>query len=247
MKSKVIGGMVFLLAVAIGAGIYFTLSNLDSLIAGLIEKHGSEAVGTSVQVSGVHLKVREGSGAIDNLSIANPPGYSDQNIFSLGNITLNVDTGSLRQEPIVIDEIRVSAPVVLAEFNDQGVSNIDEIRKHVQSYIPSGGDAGGGESQTGQAKRIRIRKFTFEKGRLEVDTTALGQEKRVIDLPEISVANVGGDGGALPDQIAKEVISTVAKRVVGELAKSEVQKLINDHLDGSLGEKAKGVLDKIIK
>ncbi len=255
MKSKVTGGVVFVLAIVIGAGLNLTFSNINSLIAGLIEKYGCQVVGTPVTVSGVEIKIRDGSGAIDNLSIANPTGYSNQAAFSLGNITLDIDIESLRQEPIIIDEIRISAPLVNAEFNQEAASNINDLRKAVQDYIApytvagrSAGSASGDASESSdEAKLIRIKKFTFEKGKIEIDASALGAEKQTIDLPKIELTNIGGAAGALPDQIAKEVVTAMAKKAASEIARSEAKKLLEEHLGGSLEEKAKGILDKLIK
>jgi len=153
---------------------------------------------------------------------------------------------SVRDDPIVIDEIRVSAPEVHAEFNDKGESNVDEIRKRVQAYsVASAG--GGGESggSGGEQKKIRISSFVFEKGVIEVDASALGVEKRTVNLPEFRLTNVGGSSGGTPDAIAKEIAGAVAKQVTSQIAKSEAKKLIEEKLGGSIEDKAKGLLDKI--
>jgi hypothetical protein len=248
--KKAVGIIALVIVAAVIAGVWMLLSNLNSLVAGIIEDEGTKVTETSVTVSGVEIKLREGSGSIDNLAIASPPGYEADRVFSLGNITVDLDLESLRSDPIVIDEVRISAPEVNAEFKESGASNIDEIRKRVQAYSAgngggdSGGDAGGGE-----AKKIRIKTFVFEKGRIAVDASALGVEKRTVDLPEFRLTNLGGPGGATPDAIAKEVMAAVAKQVTKEIAQSEAKKLIEDQLGGTIEEtareKAKGLLDKI--
>jgi hypothetical protein len=240
MKKILIGGTIAIVVIAIAVGAFYLLSNLNSLVADAIETHGSEVTDTSVRVSGVDIALREGRGTITGLSVASPEGFESQVAFSLGDITVDIDLGSVRKDPTVIDEVRIRAPVINAEIKKSGVSNIDELRKRVQAYT-----AASGESTDGDAKRIRIKTFVFEQGRIEVDATALGVEKRTLTLPEIRMSNVGGTSGGAPDVIAKEVLSVVAKNVASEIANSEINRLIKDQLGESLTDKAKGLLKKI--
>jgi hypothetical protein len=230
--------IVALVVVIIVAGFFLLMSNLDSLIASAIEKHGSEVTQTSVGVSGVELSLREGKGSIKGLRIGNPEGFKEDDAFTLDDITLDIDIQSLRDDPIVIDEIRISAPVVYAEALETGVTNIDVLRKNVEKSTGSGG--GEGDSKKTE-KRLRIKKFIFEEGRIEVDATALGIEKRTLVLPEIRLSDIGGPNGAGPDEITRIVLVTVAKEAASELAESGIKESIRK----KLGDEAKGLLDKI--
>jgi uncharacterized protein involved in outer membrane biogenesis len=243
MKKALI--VIAVIVVLIIVGIVLLFSNLNSLVAKAIEKNGSDVTQTSVSVSGVDISIREGRGTIEGLTVASPDGFSARNAFALEGITVDIDIESLRGEPIVIDEIRIQAPVVNAEISENGSSNIDELRKNVQAY--SKGEEEKEDEPGGQARKIRIKQFIFEKGSVQVDATALGLEARTISLPEIRLQDVGGADGAPPDQITKIILSAVAKNVASEIADSEIQGLIKDKLGGSLKDKAKGLLDKITK
>lgn len=241
MKKALIVVAVIIVLVVIALVLLF--SNLNSLVAKAIEKHGSEVTQTSVSVSGVDISLREGRGTIKGLKIASPEGFEARDAFSLEDITVDIDIQSLRGEPVVIDEIRIQAPVVSAEITEKGASNIDQLRKNVQAYTsgPKEDDAESG----GQAKRIRIKQFIFEQGSIEVDASALGLEERTITLPEIRISDVGGPNGAAPGEITKIILAAVGKKVTSEIAASEIQGQIKDKLGESLTDKAKGLLDKI--
>ncbi len=243
MKKVLI--IIAILVVLIAIGAYFLLSNLNSLVAKAIEKHGSSVTQTSVSVSGVEIKLRDGRGSIKGLHIANPKGFQARDAFSLGDITVDIDIKSVREDPIVIDEIRIQAPVVYAEATKSGSTNINELRKRVQAA--TAGSTGEGAESGGPTKRIRIKQFVFEKGSIEVDASALGVEKRTITLPEIRLSDVGGTRGAPPNEIAKIVLTALAEKTASEVAGSEVNRLIEDQLGGSLQNKAKELLDKIGK
>ena len=241
--KKIIIGIVAIVLIAIVVFVLYVLSNLNSLVAEAIEKNGSEVTNTSVRVSGVEISLREGRGSIKGLSVASPDGFKSRDAFLLNDITVDIDIKSVRENPVVLDEIRIQAPVINAEITKSGSSNIDELRKQVQSH--TAGTAGGSSESSGETKRIRIKQFVFEKGRVEVDASALGLEKRTITLPEIRLSDVGGKAGAPPDEITKIILTTVAKQVASEIARSEVNKLIKEKLGDSLGDKAKGLLKKI--
>ncbi len=245
MKKVLI--IVSVIIVLIVVGVFLLLSNLNSLVAKAIEKNGTDATQTSVTVSGVELKLREGRGSIKDLKIASPDGFKASDAFSLHDITVGIDVESLRGEPIVITEILIQAPVINAEILKNGASNIDELRKRVQAFSErfSGGSEDESDQSSAQAKKIRIDRFIFEKGSINIDASELGLEKRTIDLPEIRLSNIGGAEGATPDEITKIILEAVVEKVSSEIASSELRGLIEDKLGDSIKDKTKGLLDKI--
>jgi uncharacterized protein involved in outer membrane biogenesis len=242
MKT-IVGAVVAIVLIAGIAAAFYLLSNLNSLVARAIEQHGSDATDTDVSVFGVDISLREGRGSITDLRVASPDGYEAHDAFSLGDIILAIDIKSVRKEPVVIDEIRIRALVVNAEITKNGASNIDELRKRVASHTAT--KAGDSDESSGETKRIRIKRFVFEEGKVEVDASALGLQERTIPLPEIRLNDVGGANGATPDEIAKIILATVAKDVTSEIAGSELDRLMKEKLGGSLTDKAKGWLKKL--
>ncbi len=237
LMAAIVAAAVIVVIVLVG------LSKLDSLVAKMIEKYGGDATQTEVRVAGVDISLRDGRGSIKGLEIESPEGFGARTALSLGDIVVDIDVKSIREEPIVIDEIRVRAPVVSAEITKTGSSNIDELRKRVQAYAAGTGGEGG-ESR-GETKRIRIARFVFEEGRIEVDASALGIEKRTIVLPEIRLDDVGGASGAPPDEIARIILTTVAGKATSEIADSEIDRLIKEKLGGSVTDKVKDLMDKV--
>jgi hypothetical protein len=236
---------VAIVVVVIAVGTFLLLSNLNSIVAKIIEREGSKVTQTRVRVSGVEIALRNGRASIKGLGVANPEEFQGRDAFSLDDITVGIDIKSVRGNPIVIDEIRVQHPVVYADFTKTGSSNIDELRRRIQA---STARSTGKSSESGrEAKRIKIKQFTMEKGSIEIDASALGLEKRTVALPEMRLNDVGGAGGMPPDQIARIIMTAIAERTASEVAGSEVNRLIQGKLGGSLEEKAKGLLEKIGK
>lgn len=226
-------------------GVTLLLSNLNSLVARVIEEEGSKVAATDVKVSGVEIAIREGRGTIGGLTIANPDGYAERHAFALGEATVDMDLESLTGEPIVIEEVRVRAPVVNAEILESGASNLLELQENVRRFAGSAGGGGDGDGAGDDAKRIRIERFLFEEGRIKLDASALGLEARELVLPSIRIDDIGGAEGALPDEIAQAVLDALVRKAAAEAAKAGVEQKAKDLIEDELEDKAKGLLDKI--
>jgi len=99
-----------LLAVALA----FLLTNLDWLVKTAIERYGTQATGTAVRVGRVAFSPTNGQGAIEGLTVANPPGYSAPHILSLDGISVRMSPRAFTANPVVIDDIRITSPRVTA-------------------------------------------------------------------------------------------------------------------------------------
>jgi uncharacterized protein involved in outer membrane biogenesis len=242
MKKRMILGFGVLGALVI-VGLFTLVSNLNRIVAAAIEKHGSSATGTSVSVAGVDIQLREGSSGIENLRVGSPEGYKASDAFRLGGIEVDVDVSSVREDPIVIERIEITAPEIFAEFQKDGSSNLSELREHLERFAPKGGGSGG-DSDAGPAKRIRIEELVFSEGQIAVDASALGIEARSVQLPSFRLSNVGGADGGTPPELAKEILSSLVGKATSEVGRSEVSRRMREVL-GDTGDGAKALLDKI--
>lgn len=241
MKKILVVAAVVIVVIAVGA--YIVMSNLDSFVAGMIEKYGSEATRTSVTVSGVDISLSKGRGNIEGLTVKNPEGFEAPDAFRMADITIDLDVKSIRGEPVIVEEVLVRAPVVFAEFNEKGESNINQIRKRVNEYA-AGEGAGDGEEKPG--KRMIIRKFVFEQGEIRIDATELGVEERTVTLPEMKMNEIGGESGAPPAGIAKIILKEMASRAASEVAESRVREAIGKQLkESGAREAAKDLIKKL--
>lgn len=243
MKKLLIAALVIVVLVVVA--LVLLVSNLDKLVAKGIEKFGSDATQTQVSVSGVDISLREGRGSIKGLRVASPEGFDARTALSFEDITIAIDVKSASEDPIVIDEIRIKAPVVNAEITQAGETNINVLKKRAASYNAKVTVGGGDSGEPG--KKLRIMKFVFEEGRIEVDASDLGIEKKTIVLPEIRLNDIGGAAGAWPEEIVKEIMTAVARQTSSAIADSEIDGLIKEKLGGSAVDEAKGVLEKVFK
>ena len=260
--KKIVLGAVLILFVTIGFGVYYVLSNLDDIVKAAIETYGSEATQTAVRVDGVKLGLQDGSGAIYGLTVANPQGYAAPLVFSLGEISTQVDLKSLSEEVIVIEHITVRAPEVFYELNSAGKSNLDELKQNISSGT-SGSSVSSANQSSGAEPKMIIRKLLFADGNIHAKVVPLNKDYK-LKLPKIALNNLGGKNGVTPAQIADQVLKVLTDRALAEIKKqgigqyqkqlegevnkkleAEQQKLnekVGDQIGNEVGDKLKGVL-----
>jgi hypothetical protein len=240
--KKVIIGVVLIIVVAIGGGVFYVLNNLDSLVKAAIETYGSQATQTAVRVDKVKINLADGAGAISGLTIANTNGFAMPYAFSLGEIRTGIDLQSLQQEPYVIDEITVLAPQVFVEINKDNKTNLNELKKNLSAGMPakSGNKsvAPPAESST-KEPRLIIRRVTFADGTIQARAAALDNKEYQLKLPSLDMKNLGGTKGATASELASEIISRLTDRA-SALVK---EKIIDAELD-KLKAKADARIDE---
>jgi hypothetical protein len=235
MKSKIIIALAIVLVIVLG-GLYYLISNIDSIVKAGIEKYGSRATGTDVRVASVKIRLRAGEGSIGGLSIGNPSGYSSRDAFSLKDITVAIDTGSVTKDPVVIDRIAVLAPSVTYEVNESGKANINEIKANLESYRGIGQDR---EEKADGGKKMLIRSLVIEEAQVDVRVAALPEESMSAKIPRIQLTNVGGKGGATPEEIALQVLRPLVNQAVQAAARTGVERYI-----GKSAEEAKKLIEE---
>ncbi|MFC1536741.1 hypothetical protein ACFL48_02870 [Pseudomonadota bacterium] len=239
MKKALIG--VGAVAALLIIGVVFVFSNLDSIVKNAIETFGSEATKTTVSVADVKLELTDGRATISGLKVGNPDGFSDPNIFELGMISTSIDTSTIDQNPIIIDEIIIKAPAVVYEINKSGVSNSSVLQKNLGAG--SGGSDKAASSDGGEELKLIIRKLVVEGTTAKVRIAALGDMEQTVKLPRIVMTDIGKkDGGASAAEVAQKLSSKLLGNVTGAVSKLGVGKYLGKSADlfkgaaGTLGE-----------
>lgn len=236
MRQKLVFAAIALVIVIAGVAVYF-YNSIDAIVKNAIERAGTEITGTKVSVGSVDISLKSGRGTIRGVRVANPGGFADQNAVELGEVTLDLDIGSLNRDPIVIEEIRVRAPVVNAEVDEKLATNVGVIQKHVQEYRADAARPAG-KQDAGFEKHFVIRSFVVEEGVVTGDATRIGSEKREYRMPPIELSDVGGSRGARPEVLGKAIGAALfarATHVVGDELKASAADQLKDKVEEMLG------------
>ena len=139
MKKILIGISAIVVIAAVLAVVLF-LGNIDKIVKGALEDVGSELLGVPVKVASVKIELKNGSGQITGLTIANPTGYSAPNALEMEMIRFGFNLGSLGKQPIVVDELNVINPVVQLEVKEDGSLNLKTSNPSPKIHRLSGGN-----------------------------------------------------------------------------------------------------------
>jgi hypothetical protein len=238
----VVIGLVAILAV----GALVLRGQLDGLVARAIETHGSRLTGTEVTVGSVKLELRQGRATITDLKVHNPDGFSDRTALGLGTLVLDIDPGSLREEPYRIDELTVRDVEGLYEVNADGRRNLDVIRDHLEASRPTA-EATGDDGEPVPAPRLIIGRLELPAGRLEADASALGVDARQLEFPGFVLEDLGGQDGAPANAIGKEVLTRLAKEAAQAALASELQGQLEELLEDKVGDDVKDKVEDALE
>lgn len=112
---------------AIIAAIFWFIATLDNRVQSEIEKSASHLTGVAVTLDSVDINLMTGNALISGLKVPNPQGYSDNNVFEMGRIAVEVDLSSIFSQPLVINSVLIDDTVVNLELKDNLESNMQDI------------------------------------------------------------------------------------------------------------------------
>jgi hypothetical protein len=222
--------VLLLLALLIAAGAwYFVSFRMDNLIEARIEQAGSQSFGSRVTVGEVKTRIRDGSLEISNITVANPPGFSNSNAFSLNHIEAAVDYGSRDIKRLVVD----SPEILIEEVG--GTTNFAQMLDELDRMESSAGETGKEEPV------IVIRHFRMNESRAGFDSATFDRHTTV-EVDAVEMNDLRGTPTEIARIIAREVLNEVAAEASKEVLKAqagekyeEVEKKVGDALKDLLG------------
>lgn len=214
------------LALALVA-VLLLVRNLDSLVAKAVERHGTAVAGTDVRVQEVEIGLRAGTGALHGLTVANPPGFSPQPIFTFADILVNLDTDTLTNEVPVVDQIRILAPTFHLEVDAQGRSNLEVVRDNLRRHSAARPRLPDRQEPT----RLLIRQLLITEGSGVLDLSAFGGGRHQATLPPITLNDLGGAQGLTPEALGEAVLTALIDALQQSALRQKIEKEVRGRLE----------------
>ena len=168
--GSLVGGLMVVIAIVL----LYVVSSLDSIIKAAVEKYGSEVTQVEVRLDKAKVSITSGEGSLRGLTVGNPEGFKTDRAFSLGEISVALDVGTVTQDPVVIKEIVISAPEVTYELGPGG-SNIDTIQRNVNAYAGTGKGKAKEKAPSmdpdKEGRKLIIQNLYVKKGKVNVSAT----------------------------------------------------------------------------
>ncbi|PXA02987.1 hypothetical protein DDZ13_14465 [Coraliomargarita sinensis] len=252
MIKKLLIGIVVLALIAVGLVYFFGASALNNGVKKGVETIGPKVTQTSVTLDSVNLSPFTGSGTLKGLYVGNPEGFKSENIFELGQIDIQVDTGTVFSDKIIIDKIHIRQPGISYEKTLTS-SNVKELQENIEAFTGPKDDASA-EPETGAKKQVVIRKLIIEEGTIYVGALGVGQ---TVKLPMIEMNDIGEDGNQMTmaeaiDMILGKVLNNIGPAIAnaGELGKQAANVIKTQSLekvDQAADEAGKAASDAVNK
>ena len=230
------GGLVVVIIVA---GVVTLLSSLDSLIKTAVETVGTEVAGVTVSLDKASVSASSGSGSLSGLNVGNPPGFKTDQAFSLGQVSITLDTSTVTSDPVVIKEVIIARPEITYEIGNSG-TNLDTIQSNVSVY--SAGQSSGGEAESGgEGPNFIIENLYLRGGQVNVMASQFLDNTMSAPLPDIHLTDIGkAEGGATPGEIAQQVMDQVLADISGAVSQIDISGITKN-----LGDSAKKALESV--
>lgn len=212
-------GSIMLLAVV--AAVYFIMFRLDGVVETRIEKVASTALGSRVEVGGVRTNLRDGTLTVEQISVANPPGFENPYAVRLNAVEAAVDYDGLEVKQVVI-----ANPEFYVEEHG-GKTNFGQMLHAL--------DAGAGESAgSGPAEAPPKAEPVIVIRHLRIDETRAAFESHTFDrytdmqIGAIEMNNLRGTPSQLTGEIARKVVGELKSAASSEMLKVQAQKKVDD-------------------
>lgn len=191
----------------------FLLFSMDSLVTMAIEKYGSEALEAKVTLDETKISVTSGKGTLKGLTVENPKGFETDTAFKLGEISLQLDVGSITKDTVIIKEVIISAPEITYELGADG-SNLDALQRNAATQTGGGQGKSSDADRPGKSKKsgkkLIIDNIIIRDGKINVSAVGLQGRKMSVKLPKVQLTGIGRDkGGATPSEVIKKLIDAI--------------------------------------
>lgn len=235
MKAlKFILGLLVVVIIAVVVVSSLFLNNINQITVDAVQKQGSQLLKTDVKLAAANIELTKGKGNLQNLTIANPPGFSAANALEMGSVTLQLDPESLLKDVKVIKEISVDGAKLLAEQKNLKDTNLQALLDNINAQASGAKEE---PAAGGKEVRLMVEKFRFSNGSLQLKSAQFGE--RQLSLPTIALDNIGDKTtGLTPEELGQAVIAPLLQQVKAAVSK-ELTEIAKDKAEEELKKKLK--------
>ncbi len=220
---------------------------LGSVVKKGVNLAGPKITQTQVVLEDAQISPFSCKGTLKGLTVGNPAGWTTPRAFYLGEVSIDMEPGSLAQEHIVINSIVIDQPEITFETKITS-SNLQDLLKNIQGSStapaqpapqPQPGSEKPAEPAAQPTKPVKIEVKSFRLQNAKVIVAGLGTNVPV-EIPSLVMENLGTrEGGLTPEELSAAVLKEILAQVAQYGGKKAVEK--------GLLDKAGQELNKLLK
>ncbi len=222
MKKTIIA--IIAIIIIIAGGLFYALSNIDSIVKTAIEKGGSKVTAVDVLLDNVKIDLTSATAALNGFTVKNPNGFDTDYALSLSGINVEIDKTSIGSDVIIIKSVNIDGPKVIYELGANG-SNIDAIQKNVKRFTSDVNNSSNNSPSNGDDVKIIIENLIIKNGEVGISAGFLAGKKMSLPLPKIHLRDIGKDGdksGASTAEIAAKIMNALSNKILGTVGKIDL-------------------------
>ena len=182
---------------------------LGSVVKAAVNKVGPKITQTKVELASASLSPMTGAGTLSGLYVGNPPGWSSDKAFYLGQMHVDVKPFSIFGDHIILNEVIIDNPEFVYETK-LVTSNIGDLLKNIEAS--TGGKKDEPEAKDKAPTKFEVKRFILKNGHV---TIGVGPAAMTLPMPPVTLNDLGTkEGGITANQIAFAVMRSVTTSVV---------------------------------
>jgi len=218
---KVVVGILVVLVVVV---LCIAVFGINPIVKSSVEKVGPQITKTPVTLAKVAISPFSGKGELGGLVVGNPEGFKTASAMALGSLKVDIDTGSVMSDRVIIREIRIEGPEITYEAGLKG-SNIGKLLENIEGEVtaetaeeePEETPAEPGK----EGKKVQINDFVISGGKIRMSAVLMQGTAVTLPLPPIHLKDIGKeDDGATVAEVVARVMKAIVKGVTETVAAS---------------------------
>jgi hypothetical protein len=232
--------LIVLLLIALGAGVYWLMNNLNWVVRSQTEKAMSYALMVPVTIGGAEVNLREQWVELRDIDIANPEGYKTSHAMRFGVVRVQIDAASFRTTEPGIRLIRIVESDISFERTLRS-SNLQDLMDNVSRLIDE--DAPPPDPEINLIIEQMIVENTTVRLTLPIaSTVATAKGNASLSVSDIVIENFGGGESMSPAEGMQMFIAVILKTILenaGDILSAETLASLNATLQDVPGEVAR--------
>jgi hypothetical protein len=208
-----------------------------TFIKTVAEGVASKKLETYVVLGGMYVQPLVGRARIQGLHIANPEGFGSGDAISASSVKIRMSPLAIFRENVEISQIIVSG-IFIDYIKSSGGSNLDKLQSNVSRSHHKESSLDGG--------KLVIKKLVIEGASVRLHLPPPVDTAMTVDLPDMTLTNVGANGGVDSAQIIALMIGRMLPSIRSNML-SEVKnatKNAGERGVKNIGKDIKGVFKK---
>jgi hypothetical protein len=232
--------LIILLLIIVLVPVFF----VNDIIKTAVKELGPEVLGVSVTLDDVDISILDGKGSILGITIGNPSGFSEEYSIKVEKVYFAADINSLFSETILINNISITKPDIIYEFNGSE-SNLSALAMHSKKEAREEKLEDQQEKETSEKSELIIEHLIIKDGKIKSSIAGAGA---TLDLPTIEMKDLGKEDGTDVEEVVAKVMATIVGTVsqldlssLKGIAEGAGEKALENFKD--LGKGVKGLFD----